>query len=149
MSLQQQIDETYLAAFKAKEEVAIATLRMLKAAVVNKKIEKKMAKDEALSDDDLVALVKSEVKKRQDSVVAYRAGNREDLAQKEQAEIEILSKFLPEQLPEEQVRIIVIEAIKETGSADFGKIMGLVMAKAKGKADGQTVSKLVKEELAK
>ena len=149
MSLQQQIDETYMTAFKAKEEIVVSTLRMLKATIVNKKIEKKMAKDDILSDDDLVMLMKSEVKKRQDSIVAYRDGGRDDLAQKEQAEIDILSKFLPEQLTEEQVRTIVTEAIKEVGSGDFGKIMGLVMAKTRGKTDGQVVSRLVKEESAK
>ena len=149
MSVQQQLDEVYLEAFKGKQETAVSTLRMLKAVIVNKKIEKKMAKEEILSDDDIVMIIKSEVKKRQDSIVAYREGGRDDLVQKEQAEIEVLNRFLPEQLTEDQVRAAVVEAIKETGATDFGKVMGLVMAKTRGQTDGQLVSRLVKEELAK
>lgn len=148
--LEQQISQAFLEAYKAKDEKAVGTLRMIKSAILNKKIEKKMAKDDLLPDDDAMAVLKSEVKKRLDSIEAYKAGNRADLAAIEQGEVEIISKFLPEQLSEDKIRELVKEAIAEAGNpgpASFGKIMGLVVAKAKGAADGSVVSKIVKEEL--
>ena len=158
--LEQQINDAFMAAYKAKNEEDVSTLRMLKSAILNKKIERSMAKDEVLSDDEAIAVLKSEAKKRADSIESYKAGGREDLMAKEAAEIAIIKKFLPEQMGEDAVRELVKEAIAELGSprfseagnpgpSGFGKIMGAVIAKAKGAADGATVSKVVKEELAK
>lgn len=150
--LEQQINQEFLDAYKAKNEELVSTLRMLKSAILNKKIEKTMAKDEFLSDEDLTALLKSETKKRADSLEAYKAGGRDDLAAKEASEIEIIKKFLPEQMPEDAVRALAREAIAEIGNpgpSGFGKIMGAVIAKAKGAADGAVVAKIVKEELGK
>ena len=148
--LEQQVGQAFLEAYKAKDEKTVGTLRMIKAAILNKKIEKKMAKEDLLPDDDVIAVLKSEVKKRLDSVESYKAGNRADLAEIEQGEVEVISKFLPEQLSEDKVRELVKEVLAEAGNpgpSDFGKIMGLVVAKAKGAADGSVVSKIVKEEL--
>ncbi|MFA6227561.1 MAG: GatB/YqeY domain-containing protein [Patescibacteria group bacterium] len=150
--LDQQISEAFMIAYKAKDEAAVSTLRLLKSAIANKKIEKLMPKEELLSDEDVLAVLKSEVKKRQDSIASYRQANREELAAKEQAEIDLISKFLPEQMTEEQVRELVVKIMAEQGNlgmAGFGKIMGLVMAAAKGAADGTMVSKIVKEEISK
>lgn len=148
--LEQQIGQAFLEAYKAKDEKTVGTLRMLKSAILNKKIEKMIAKESELPDDDVMAVLKSEVKKRLDSVESYKAGNRADLAEIEQGEVAIISKFLPEQLSEDKVRELVKSVLAEAGNpgpAGFGKIMGLVIAKAKGAADGSVVSKIVKEEL--
>jgi hypothetical protein len=150
--LDQQISEAFMIAYKAKDEAAVSTLRLLKSAIANKKIEKLIPKEESLSDEDVLAVLKSEVKKRQDSIASYRQASREELAAKEQAEIDLISKFLPEQMTEEQVRELAVKIVSEQGNlgmAGFGKIMGLVMAAAKGAADGTMVSKIVKEEISK
>ena len=139
-------------AYKEKRELEVSTLRMLKATLTNKLIEKKMAKEEMLSDEETIAVIKSEVKKRKDSVESYESGGRQDLADKEKAEISILEKYLPQQLSEDKVRELVLAVILEMGTvvpSDFGKVMGAVMAKSQGAADGQTVSKILKEELGK
>lgn len=150
--LDTQINQAFLEAYKAKNEELVSTLRMLKSAILNKKIEKKMSKEEALPDEEIISVLKSEAKKRADSVEAYRSAGREELATKEEAEINIIKQFLPEQLSEEAVREIVksvLAEIGEVGPAGFGKIMGSVMAKTNGAADGAIVTKVVKEELAK
>ena len=147
--LQKTISDKFLEAYKSKDEIRVSVLRLLKSALANKMIEKKMAKDAVLADEEVIAAIKSEVKKRQDSIESYKQGGREDLADKEAEEAKILSEFLPEQLSEEQVREIVKAAIAElgAGAGDFGKVMGAAMAKTKGQSDGAVVSKLVKEEL--
>jgi hypothetical protein len=150
--LQQQISQDFLTAYKAKRELEVSTLRMLKAALTNKLIEKKMAKEEILPDEEAIAVIKSEVKKRKDSAESYESGGRTDLADKEKSEISILEKYLPQQLSEDKVRELVTAVISEMGaigSSDFGKAMGVVMAKSQGMADGQIVSKILKEELGK
>jgi len=150
--LESQINSAFLEAYKAKDEALVSTLRMLKSAILNKKIEKSLPKEEILGDDEAMAVLKSEAKKRADSVESYRAAGREELAQKEEAEIGIIKKFLPEQLSEAAVRELAAAVIAESGNpgpSGFGKIMSAVMARAKGAADGATVSKVVKEELGK
>ena len=150
--LEQQINDAFLAAYKSKEEKLVGTLRLLKSALLNKKIDKRIAKDEILPDDEVIALLKSEIKKRQDSIEAYRVGNRPELAAVEEAELAILIKYLPEQMSEEQVKTIVAEVLVEKGNpgpSGFGIMMKEVMARTKGSADGGLVSKILKEELAK
>lgn len=157
MPLEQQINADFLVAFKAKDENAVKVLRMAKAALLNRKIEQKLAKEEILTEAEAQAVIRSEIKKRRDSLAAYTAGGRQDLAEAEQTEINILEKYLPAQLSDEQVKSLVDEAVAEIGAsksglpagrqAAFGQVMGLVMKKAKGQADGQTVSHLVKEAL--
>ena len=150
MSIQKEVEQNFISAFKAKEEIAISTLRMLKSSLINKMIEKRMAKDEVLPDEEAVSVIKSEIKKRQDSIEAYQQGGRADLVAKEQAEVEVLKKYLPQQLAEEEVKKIVQETIAEMGvssPSDFGKVMGNVMSKVKGQSDGNVISRLVKEEL--
>ncbi|MFA5124953.1 MAG: GatB/YqeY domain-containing protein [Patescibacteria group bacterium] len=150
--LDQQISEAFMTAYKAKDEAVVSTLRLLKSAIANKKIEKLMPKEELLPDEDVLAVLKSEVKKRLDSIVSYKQANREELAAKEQVEIDLIAKFLPEQMSEEKVRELAVKIVTEQGHpgmAGFGKVMGLVMAATKGAADGTVVSKIVKEELGK
>lgn len=147
-----QIEEDFQEAFKTKNEAVVAILRMIKSALINKKIEKLLPKEEDLADSDTIAVIQTEIKKRKDSIELYNQGNRSDLAQKEQAEMAILEKYLPAQLSEGDLSEIIKKVISEFGAvtvADFGKVMGEVMKRVKGQADGQTVTKLVKEELNK
>ena len=141
-----------MAAYKAKEEFRVGVLRMLKSAVLNKKIEKRLAKEDILPDEEIIAVLSQEMKKRLDSAEAYRAGNRPELAETEEKEVAIVKEFLPKQLDEAEISEIVKSIIAEAGNPGpngFGKIMGLAAAKTKGAADGALVSKVVKEELAK
>lgn len=108
--------------------------------------------DEAakLNDEEIVETIASEIKKRKDSVDQFEKGGRPELAEQEKQEIEMLMAYMPEQMSEDSIRAEVEAVIKETGAAgpkDMGKVIGAVMAKIKGKADGQIVSKLVKELL--
>ncbi len=150
--IEKQISQAFLEAYKNKENEIVETLRMIKAALINRKVEKMINKDDELPDEEVIAVLKTEVKKRQDSIESYRQGDREDLALKEETELAIIKKFLPEQLSEEQIKSLVLEVISEVGNpgvSGFGKIMGLVMSKTKGAADGNIVSRIVKEELSK
>jgi len=152
MTLEQQIAQAFLEAYKAKNTQEISVLRMLKTSLANKKIEKLIAKEDSLPDAEALAVLKSELKKRLDSVSVYQSANKQDLADQEQWEADFISKFLPEQLSEEKIRELVKETLTELGNppaSDFGKVMSLVMAKANGSADGSIVSKLVKEEISK
>ena len=121
---------------------------MVLSAVKNREIEKRSELDE----DEVVAVIASEVKKRKDSIEAFKQGHRDDLVQKEEKELAILERYLPKQLSEEPIREIVkkvISGIGATALADFGRVMGLVMLQIQGRADGQVVSKIVKEEMGK
>ncbi|MEK7540533.1 MAG: GatB/YqeY domain-containing protein [Patescibacteria group bacterium] len=138
-----QINTDLKQAMKQSQAEATNTLRMLVSAVRNEQI----AKQKDLSDEDVVAVVSREVKKRRDSVTQYTAAGRADLADKEKAEISILQKYLPEQLSEDQIREQVKMVIGENAGAPFGKVMGAAMAKLKGQADGNVVQRLVKEQL--
>lgn len=152
MSLAEKINQDFLTAFKAKQDTEVSVLRMLKASLTNKEIEKKLPKGDKLSDDDILAVIKSEIKKRKDSSLSYSQAGRNDLSEQEDKEVVILDKYLPEQMSEDEVKNIIVQVIKETGAsgpADFGKVMGAVMVKTKNQADGQIVSKIVKEELGK
>jgi hypothetical protein len=104
-----------------------------------------------LGDDDIAAIVTKEVKTRRESVEAFRKGGREDLATKEEAEIAILSEYLPEQLDDAQISTLVAEAVTATGASsarDMGKVMGWLAPRTKGRADGRRVSELVARALA-
>lgn len=130
----------------ARDKVKVSTLRLLLAEIKNSEI----AKGQTLSDDDVISIVSKEVKKRKEAAVGFRTGNREESAQKEEAESKVLESYLPQQLTIEELTKIVSEVITETGAnsmADMGKVIGMVMGKVKGRADGGSVSSLVKEKL--
>lgn len=144
--MKQQIQQELREALLQKDEVKTSVLRMLLAAFVNKEKEK----GTELTLEQAQAIVQSEAKRRKESIEAFEKGGRQDLAGKEKAELEILKKYLPEQLSEEEVRKLVAEAIGETGATnpqDIGKVMAAVMPKLKGKADGALVNAIVKESL--
>ena len=144
MTLREKINSDLLNAMKAKEEIKVGALRMLKAAIM--KFEVSGAEKKDATDDEVIQIIKKEVKQRKDSIDAYTKGGRAELAAKEAAEMKILEAYLPAQMSEEEVKKVVSQVISQTGAtskADFGKVMGAVMAQAKGKADGQMVSKVV------
>lgn len=141
-----KIQEDLKKAQLARDEVKVSTLRLLLSEVKNAEI----AKGETLSDEDVTAVVQREVKKRKEASAGFRSGGREESAQKEEAEAQVLEGYLPQQLPIEELTKIVGDTINEIGAksmADMGKVMGVVMGKVSGRADGGTVSSLVKEKL--
>ncbi len=146
MSLLEKINEDLRAGMKARDEVRVSVLRMLKAAIRNREIEK----GGALQDDGIVAVVSTMIKQRRDSVEQYTGAGRPDLAGKEEAEIGILQGYMPEQLSEEDVVGLIREAIAEVSASspgDMGRVMKAVMPKVKGRADGRVVNQKVRELL--
>ena len=144
-----QLQENLKQSMLAKTELKTSVLRMLLSAINYYEINKGGAGYEA-SEEDVLAVIQKEVKQRKDSIEQFKAGNRTDLADKEQKELEILQTYLPAQMGEEEIRTLVKEAISQTGAtsiSDMGKVMGALMPKIKGKADGNLVSQIVKTEL--
>lgn len=148
MSLLEQIDKDTIVAMKAGEKDRLTCLRGLKSDLKYKRIE--LGKD--LSDEQAVEVLSTAAKKRRDSIEMFQKGNRDDLVRKEQAELDLITAYLPKQLSEAELRDLVAAAVSATG-ADSPQKMGLVMKalmpQIKGKADGKLVSKLVAEMLAK
>ena len=146
MELQKAIEQAFIGAFREKQGVSLSVLRMLKSALQNKKIELK--KD--LTDEQVAQIVKSEIKKRKESIEAFNSGGREELAKKEEVEIEILDEFMPAQLSEEEVRekvSAIVDGLSDEQKENFGMTMGMVMKELNGKADGGLISKVLKELL--
>ena len=146
MTLKEQIIADMTAAMKAKEELKLGTLRMLKAEIMKYEVSgaNKIATDEVVID-----LVKRGIKQRYEAAEGFKKGGNEVLAQKELDEIKILETYMPEQMSEEEIKKIAAEvaAAMNAAASDFGKVMGAVMGRCKGKADGTLVSKVVKEVL--
>jgi len=147
MNLTKQIEKDLIEALKSKNEHMAETLRMLKATIHNFQIAQKK---EEISDEDFFSLTQKEIKSRKESIEFYKKGRRPELAEKEKKEIEILQKYLPVQLSEEEIRAIVKTAMQKTNAQsiqDMGKVMGVIMTQTRGKTDGSRVSQIVKEEL--
>ena len=164
--LKQNIQNDATQALKSGNQFLVGTLRMLLASIGSKEKEKRykiskekpdikedvLVKESELTDEQVIEAISSEIKKRKDAVVLYEKGNRPELAERENKEIEILKKYLPEQLSPEAVKKIVAEAIAKTGAKEMkemGKVMAEINPKIKGKADSGAVSKIVKELLSK
>lgn len=131
----------------ARDEVRVLTLRLLLSEIKNTQIQK----GNELSDAEIISVIQKEAKKRRESIESFKNGGRDDLAQKEEAELVLLQTYLPAQLSAEELTKIVEEAITELGvtsKQDMGKVMGIVMNKVAGRADGGLISQLVKERLA-
>ncbi|WP_419780022.1 GatB/YqeY domain-containing protein [Maridesulfovibrio sp.] len=147
MSLIEQIDKDYIAAFKAKDDVKKAVLRHLKTAIKNRIVE---LKGETLSDDEVLDLVAKQIKQRKDSIEQYTAAGRPELAEVEAVEVEALSGYMPEQLSEEEIAAAIDKAIADLGASsmqDMGKVMKAITAAYKGQVDGKVVSNLVRARL--
>ena len=148
MSLQDRIQADIAEAMRSKDTLKLGVLRMMKSAVMNKKVEK--MKD--LDEPEVLTVFNTLVKQRKDSVDQFRKGGREDLAQKEEAEIKVIESYLPAAASEEDIRRAIEEAIQETSATsmkDMGKVMKATQARLSGKTvDGARVSQMVKEKLA-
>jgi uncharacterized protein len=143
------IQEELKQAMLAKDTVKTSALRMLISAIGYYEIEKGGA-DYSATDEDVQTVIQKEAKKIRDSIEQYTSAGRNDLVEKESEELSILGKYLPEQMNEDEIRKLVTEAIAQTGAStpsDMGKVMGALMPKTKGKADGAIVSKIVRESL--
>ncbi|MEU0096121.1 GatB/YqeY domain-containing protein [Kribbella sp. NPDC006257] len=149
--MKQRLHDDMTAALKARDEIRKSTLRMALTAVTKAEVAGKEARE--LSDAEVLEVLGAEAKKRRESVTAYREAGRAELADKEQAEADILAEYLPEQLTAEEIAALVTETIAATGAAELGprgigKVMGALQPKVKGKADGGAVSAEVKRQLA-
>jgi uncharacterized protein YqeY len=147
MSLKERIISDLTAAMKAKDAARLSTLRMVKASVMNREIEK----GEALTDEELTKAMQSLVKQRRDSIEQYEKAGRQELADKERAEIEVIEGYLPQAASREEIEQAVVAAISETNASsmrDMGAVMKAAQARLAGKsADGRTVSEIVKAKL--
>jgi len=147
MGLKEQIPEDLKNALRNKNTLELSVLRMLQSALKNKEIDKKK---KALTDEDAISVVGAEIKKRRDAAREFEKVNRPDAADQEKAEIEILMKYMPEQMSEDEIRAAVKNTIVEAQAQsmkDIGKVMKVLMPLVKDKADGSAVNKIVKEEL--
>ncbi|HKU74043.1 MAG TPA: GatB/YqeY domain-containing protein [Pyrinomonadaceae bacterium] len=148
MSLSKQIVADLTTAMKAQDAAKTSTLRMVKAAMMNRQIEK----GSELDDDDVQKLLRSLVKQRRDSVEQYEKAGRQELVDKEQAEINVIETYLPQAVSQEEIEQVVAAVIAETGASsikDMGKVMKATQAALAGKnADGRLVSEVVKAKLA-
>lgn len=143
MELKAQIQDSVKAAQKAGDVLTLSTLRLLLAAVQNEEIRVR----KALSTEEIQKTISTLSKQRNEAIDLYRKGGREELAQKEEAELKILQRFLPQQLSEDEVRELIKASISESGAAgiqDLGKVMKLVMPKVSGRSDGKRVNDLAK-----
>jgi len=156
--LQETINTEIKKAMQERNELLLLVLRGINAAIKNKEIEKrtklsktekdidKMEKLSKLSEEEIIEVISSEAKKRNDSITEFKKGNRNDLVEKEEKELEIIKKYLPEQMSEEEIIKEAKKVIAETGAAgpkDTGKVMAALMPKMKGKAGGDIVSRIV------
>ncbi|WFO17966.1 GatB/YqeY domain-containing protein [Cellulophaga baltica 4] len=145
MSLQDQVMTEMKTAMKAKDKVALESLRAIKSALLLMQTEN--GSGEAISEDAEIQLVQKLVKQRKDSAAIFIEQGREDLAAPELEQVAIIEKFLPEQLSEEEIEKVVVQTIEATGAAgmkDMGKVMGMVSKELAGQADGKTISMIVK-----
>ncbi|RKR07811.1 hypothetical protein CLV91_2994 [Maribacter vaceletii] len=148
MSLQSKVMEQMKAAMKAKDSVALQSLRAIKSALLLAQTESGSKTE--LSEEEEVKLVQKLVKQRKDSAAIFTEQGRADLAEPELAEVAIIEQFLPEQLTEEEVEKVVVQTIEATGASgmkDMGKVMGMVSKELSGQADGKTISTIVKKLL--
>ena len=145
----QKLQEELKQSMLAKDDLKTSVLRMLLSAINYFEIQKGGAGYTA-TDEDVISVISSQAKQRKDSIEEFKKAGRQELADKEKKELEILQVYMPAQMSEEEVKKLVDEAVSQTGAttmADIGKVMGALMPKVKGKADGNLVSTLVKQAL--
>lgn len=164
MNLKEKITQDLKVALKGKRELEVLVLRQLLASILNKEKDKRtklskekeeirkeeLEKESQLTDEEIIEVISSENKKRKEAVAEFEKGGRMDLVEKEKAELEILKKYLPEQLSEEEVKKLAKEIIEKIGASspkDMGKVMGQLIPQVKGRTEGNLVSKIVKDLL--
>ncbi|MEE8621005.1 MAG: GatB/YqeY domain-containing protein [Syntrophobacteria bacterium] len=146
MSLQEQISAALKDAMRARDEVKMATLRLVLTAIKNREKEARSL----LEDQEVISVITTQIKQRRESIEQYRQADREDLAQREENELQILQGYMPEQVSEEEISNTLDEIIAEVGAVsmkDMGKVMKAAMAKLAGKAEGGAINAMVKEKL--
>jgi len=144
--LAERLAEDLKQAMKDKDKVRLSVIRMVRAAMKNAEIDKQRP----LNDDEILDVLNRELKQRQEALAEFEKAGRQDLSQQAQEEIRILRQYLPEPLDEEALLALIDEAIRETGATtkrDLGKVMGILMPKVKGRADGKKVNQLVQQRL--
>ena len=144
--MRNKIFEDLTQAMKNQDKETLSVLRMVKGAMQLEEINVK----HELTDDEMISVLAKQIKTRKESIEEFKKGNRQDLIDKTQSEIDILSKYMPEQLSQEEIEKVINDAfskVNPTGPSDMGKIMGIVSPLLKGKADMSLVSKLIKEKL--
>jgi uncharacterized protein YqeY len=147
MGLYERIVDDLTKAIKGRDKERLLVLRGVKAAIKNKQVELRL---EGLSDEQIYGVIRSEVKRRKEAIEKFAEGSRQDLAEKEKAELTILSDYLPSQLSEEEIKEVLAQVIQEasaSGPKDLGKVMKTAMAKFAGMADGREVNRLARELL--
>jgi uncharacterized protein len=143
MGFKEKVDEQMIQAVKSRDSLRLSALRMLKSGLHNREIDLKRE----LSEDEFIQLLSSMVKQRRDSIEQFEKGGRNDLVEKETAELRVIEEFLPAQLSEEDLDAAIASAIRETGAAgvrDMGKVMKVLMPTLTGRADGKAVGEKVK-----
>ena len=143
----EKINKDIVEAMKSKDALKLATLRMLKGAIDLERINKKLDK---VLDEDIVAIIGKQIKTRKESILEFEKGNRQDLIEKTNEEINILNVYMPEMMTEEEITSVVMDAISEvnaTSVKDMGSVMRIVSPKVKGKADMSLVSQVIKSKL--
>jgi uncharacterized protein YqeY len=147
MSLKEKLNESMKTAMKARDALRLSAVRMVLSMVKNREIDQK----KELDDQDIIEVISTLVKQRRESIRMYQEGNRQDLVEKEEAELEILLGFLPDQLSSAEIAALVDKVIQETGAQgakDMGRVMKALTPLTAGKADGKSVSETVKQKLA-
>jgi uncharacterized protein YqeY len=145
--MEEKIAKDYAQAMKDRDIVRSSTLSFLRAALKNVRIDKRA---DRLEDGDVVAVIKKQIKQRQDSIDLYAQGGRQDLVEKESAEMAVLKGYLPQEVSEEELKVFVQEAVRETGAQsmkDMGKVMKTLLLKVQGRADNKLVSAMVQKFL--
>ncbi len=148
MELKQRLLSDIKGAMKEKNSLKVSTLRLLSSEIKNREIDLR----EELSDEEIISLLSTQIKKRKEAAAIYEQGGRPELKDKEEQEMSILMEYLPEQIGEDELREKILQAIKDSGAEgpkDLGKVMKIVIPEFKGKADGSLIKSLVAELLNK
>ena len=148
MGLKERLVQDMKEAMKSKDKLRLSTIRMINSLIKNAEIDKRRE----LTDEEIVQLLQKYAKQRRESIELYEKGGRQDLVEKEKAELAVVESYLPSQMNEEELKELISRAIEETGAAsvkDLGKVMQWIMPKVKGRADGSLVNRLVREALEK
>ena len=146
MSIRQTISDDMKTFMRAKDSARLGAIRLLQAAIKQKEVDDRIE----LNDDQIFSVIQKMLKQRKDSIEAYQKASRQDLIDQEQLEIEVLSKYMPEPLSDEDINQYIEEAIATTGASDMkdmGKVVGILKSKVAGRADMAEVSKLVRQKL--
>ncbi|MEJ2056086.1 MAG: GatB/YqeY domain-containing protein [Calditrichaceae bacterium] len=148
MTIEQQINEDLKTALKAGEKETVSAYRTIMAQIKDERIKLRVKRE--MTEEDVIGVLMNAAKKRKEAIDIYRSNNREDLAAKEERELALLQKYLPEQLSEEEIKEIIAKIIEQTNASsikDLGKVMGAAMRELKGKADGQMIQSIAREKL--